>query len=232
VQILLLMVLQATMQAPQQPDIEHIRARMFERLAIDSKRQIQGASWIKERTDEDISNPLKSKVEHRERYQVWGDGAQVLQRKILRDGESVIEKSKLLPFFLEPALLARFEFFLIEPAEVLCGEHKCWHLSFAPKPNQTDESDDMERKMFSTSVGTVLVDSKSYTIARVEGHIATPFRSLLYDVYWTKVTITQEMHKGTMVVSTIEMSFQRRILFTTKTKRRFYRTVDVVFPPS
>ncbi len=231
--VLSALVLQAVLVPPVVPSVELIKAAMIERLRGDVRRQIHGGTWTKERIDEDISDPLKPRVEHREQYAVWGDGVRMMQRKVIRDGKPQRDAPQPLPFFIDPALLARFEFNLAEPAEVPCDDHECWRLSFAPRLGEVDVSDDPDRKMFSSSVGTLLVDKATYAIIRAEGHMAVPYRSFLYDVLWSTVTITQTMHNGVMVVSTIEISFAYDPLFGgAKTKRRFYRTVGVSLPPS
>jgi hypothetical protein len=233
-QLLSVLVLQAALAPPPAvPLIENIKMAMMDRLQRDAKRQTHGARWTKERVDEDITDPLKPRVEHREQYAVWGDGVRMLQRKVMRDGKPQREAPKPLPFFIDVALLARFEFNLAEPAEVPCDNRECWRLSFAPRLGEVDVSDDPDRKMFASSVGTLLVDKATYAIIRVEGHVAVPYRSFFYNVLYSSVTITQAMHEGTMIVMTIELSYAYDpIIGGIKTKRRFYRTVDVSLPPS
>lgn len=231
--VLCVALIQATASVSVESDISIIQARMLERLKRDAQRQVRGASWTKDRLDEDISDPKSSKVEHQERYRVWGDGTRVLQRKTSRDGRLVREKAEPLPFFLEPSMLARFQFKFATPREVPCGDHSCWMLAFAPRSGEVDRSDDPERTMLTASVGTVLVDKASHVILRVEGRMTTPHRSFLYTVLWSRVTITQAMHNGVMIVATIEIRFAYDpFLGGVKTKRRFYRTLDVALPPS
>lgn len=228
------LLLQAVISAPvTTPSIHEIRAAMFERLSADSQRLISGSRWTKERVDEDISNPRTPKIEHREQYAVYGDGTRMLQRKTLRDGVALHEPSRPLSFFLEPSLLEKYEFTLSEPIEVPCDDHECWRLSFAPRVGLIDDvMGDDDRKMFAASVGTLLIEKGSHAIVRVDAHMAQPLHTWLYTIEWSSVTITQTLHDGVAVVATIEISYAYKTFFSRKTKRRFYRTVGVMIPPS
>lgn len=231
--LLVVVLLQsAILTVPPETSVEVVRLAMMGRLQRDVHRQIRGARWIKVRIDKDITNPNTPRIEHRERYDVYGDGSRMVQRKTMRDGVVVREQSQQLPFFIEPSLLEKFEFTFTEPFNVPCGEHECWRLSFAPKPSLTERTDDEDRKMFATSAGTLLVEKSTNAIVRVDAHMTQPLRTWLYTVAWSTVTITQSFHEGVAVVATIEMSYAYSTFFSHKVKRRFYRTVDVRMPPS
>ncbi len=236
--VVLALLLQAAPQAPQ-PDLQDILQEMFARARRDAARQVAGARWTKSRIDEDITDPRSTvdpsrvKVEHRERYRVWGDGTMVRQLKVWRDGKDVSESAQPLPLFIDGDFLQQFEYALGMPARVPCDDHECWRIAFTPKPDAGPRDGDLDQVLLGSAAGTLLVNCEDYGIVRADAHTLQPYNSLVFDVYWFSVSLTQVPVDGTMVTATIEMSFAyKKFWGGRKTKRRFYEYTDVTLPPS
>lgn len=230
--LVLALLLQGAPAEPQ-PDLQQVLKGVFARAQRDADRQVAGARWIKGRTDEDISDPLRTKTEHTERYSVWGDGTRVLQRKTVRDGKNVSDRPAPLPLFINCTFLEQFDYVFAVPAQVPCDTGECWRLDFVPKAGAFPETGDLEQLMMGSTSGTLLVDSASYGILRADARTLQPYKSFAVDIFWFSVSLTQVPVDGTMVTATIEISYAFDPLFGgPKTKRRFYEYSDVVLPPS
>lgn len=231
--ILLALLLQVAPVEVPQPEIQAVVEAMIERAEHDARRQIAGGRWTKERIDEDITDPRKAKTEHRERYRVWGDGSSMLQQKVLRDEKAITEQARPLPMFIDRAFLEQFDYAFEEPARIQCGARECWRISFTPKLDVRPKDGDLENVLMGSAAGTLLVDCKGYGIVVASAHSIQPYNSFKVDIYWFSVVLTQMSVHGTMVTSTIEISYAYNpIIGKAKTVRRFYEYTDVHLPPS
>ncbi len=231
-QMIVALVLQATISALPEAKIDAIRTGMFERLERDARRQTSGATWTKNRTDMDITNPQAVKISRIERALVWSNGAQMLQRATWRDGKNVQDDIEPLSAFMNPALLAGFDFFLERPDHEPCGTGQtCWRLGFAPRKNSKPRGN-LEQQLLESSAGTLFVEQEHFGIVHVDAHITRPYTSWKVDVSSFVLSMTQMEIDRTMVTSTVEFSFTYNpILGSARTMRRYYEYVEIKLPP-
>ncbi len=165
----LAILLSVAVSAPVPPDIIPL---MLARIRSDTAAS-QSLEYTQERTEYEVRNGI-DRLKKRESRAVRGTGTGFLKQLIMKNGKPVVgaQVEPLDTAMIE--LVNKYDFAPVMADTVSVDGFDCWQVSFTPRANLEDRSD--EDAILNHIEGTAFVDAHNYLVRAIRATQSSPFR--------------------------------------------------------